>query len=135
MAAAGVDEVSCFSLARAMLSLPLSDVIRDRNSAHLRKRGRPPLILTQRECAQGLYRARAVCAHVISFLSCSVYRRPGFNCVVKQLRFWLFKIDCEYKDCDLRVLRIGHTCVIYTLRSNNCELREKSQFTIFKLRN
>ena len=43
VAAAGVDEVSCFSLARAILSLPLSDVIRDRNSAHLRKRGRPPL--------------------------------------------------------------------------------------------
>ena len=58
---------------------------------------------------------------------------PGFNCVVKQLRFWLFKVDCEFKDCDLRVLRIGHTCVIYTLRSNNCELREKSQFAIFKL--
>ena len=64
-----------------------------------------------------------------------LYRRPGFNCVVKQLRFWLFKVDCEFKDCDLRVLRIGHTCVIYTLRSNNCELREKSQFAIFKLRN
>ena len=63
------------------------------------------------------------------------YRRPGFNCVVKQLRFWLFKVDCEFKDCDLLVLRIGHTCVIYTLRSNNCELREKSQFAIFKLRN
>ena len=46
----------------------------------------------------------------------SVYRRPGFNCVVKQLRFWLFKVDCEFKDCDLPVLRIGHTCVIYTLR-------------------
>ena len=51
-------------------------------------------------------------------------RRPGFNCVVKQLRFWLFKVDY-----DLRVLRIGHTCVIY------CELREKSQFAIIKLRN
>ena len=63
------------------------------------------------------------------------YRRPGFNCVVKQLRFWRFKVDCEFKDCDLRVLRIGHTCVIYTLRSINCELREKSQFAIFKLRN
>ena len=58
------------------------------------------------------------------------YRRPGFNCVVKQLRFWLFKVDCEFKDCDLRVLRIGHTCIIYT---NNCELREKSQFAIIKL--
>ena len=43
VAAAGVDEVGCFSLARAMLPLPLSDVIRDRDSAHLRKRGRPPL--------------------------------------------------------------------------------------------
>ena len=63
------------------------------------------------------------------------YRRPGFNCVVKQLRFWLSKVDCEFKDCDLRVLRIGHTCVIYTLLSNNCELREKSQFAIIKLRN
>ena len=63
------------------------------------------------------------------------YRRLGFNCVVKQLRFWLFKVDCEFKDCDLRVLCIGHTCVIYTLRSNNCELREKSQFAIIKLRN
>ena len=63
------------------------------------------------------------------------YRRPGFNCVVKQLRFWLFKVDCEFKDCDLLVLRIGHTCVIHTLRSNNCELREKSQFAIFKLHN
>ena len=63
------------------------------------------------------------------------YRRPGFNCVVKQLRFWLFKVDCEFKDCDLRVLRIGHTCIIYTSCSNNCELREKSQFAIFKLRN
>ena len=41
-----------------------------------------------------------------------IYCRPGFNCVVKQLRFWLFKVDCEFKDCDLRVLRIGHTCVI-----------------------
>ena len=62
----------------------------------------------------------------------TIYRRPGFNCVVKQLRFWLFKVDCEFKDCDLRVLRIGHTCVICALRSNNCELREKSQFAIFK---
>ena len=65
----------------------------------------------------------------------TTYRRPGFNCVVKQLRFWRFKVDCEFKDCDLHVLRIGHTCVIYTLRSINCELREKSQFAIFKLRN
>ena len=40
------------------------------------------------------------------------YRRPGFNCVVKQLRFWLFRVDCELKNCDLRVLRIGHTCII-----------------------
>ena len=56
-----------------------------------------------------------------------MYRRPGFNCIVKQLRFWLSKVDC-----DLRVLRIGHTCVIYT---NNCELREKSKFAIIKLRN
>ena len=47
-----------------------------------------------------------------------MYRRPGFNCVVKQLRFWLFKVDCEFKDCDLRMLRIGHTCVIYTVRVN-----------------
>ena len=49
VAAAGVDEVGCFSLARVMLPLPLSDIIRDRNSAHLRKRGRPPLLgaLTQ----------------------------------------------------------------------------------------
>ena len=30
MAAAGVDEVGCFSLAGAMLPLPLSDVIRER---------------------------------------------------------------------------------------------------------
>ena len=74
--------------------------------------------------------------HIILYSrKCPTYRRPGFNCVVKQLRFWLFKVDCEFKDCDLRVLRIGHTCVIYTLRSNNCELREKSQFAIFKLRN
>ena len=63
------------------------------------------------------------------------YRRPGFNCVVKQLRFWHFKVHCEFKDCDLRVLRIGHTCVIYTLRSINCEVIEKSQFAIFKLCN
>ena len=42
------------------------------------------------------------------------YRRPGFNCVVKQLRFWLFKVDCEFtENCDLRVLHIGNTCVIY----------------------
>ena len=64
-----------------------------------------------------------------------VYCRLGFNCVVKQLRFWLFKVDCKFKDCDSRVLRTGHTCVIYTLRSNNCELREKSQFAIIKLCN
>ena len=76
-----------------------------------------------------------VLPEAIQNLSDMAYRRPGFNCVVKQLRFWLFKVDCEFKDCDLRVLRIGHTCVIYTLRSNNCELREKSQFAIFKLRN
>ena len=62
------------------------------------------------------------------------YRRPGFNCVVKQLHFWLFKVDCEFKDCDLRMLCIGHTCVIYTLHSNTCKLREKSQFAIIKLR-
>ena len=68
------------------------------------------------------------------YATLAIYRRPGFNCVVKQLRFWLFKVDCEFKDCDLRVLRIGYTCIIYTLRSNNCELREKSQFAIIKLR-
>ena len=57
------------------------------------------------------------------------YRRPGFNCVVKQLRFWLFKVDCEFKDCDLRVLRIGHTCVICVLiiasseKNRNAQLR------------
>ena len=55
------------------------------------------------------------------------YRRPGFNCVVKQLRFWLFKVDCKFKDCDLRVLRIGHTCVIYTLRSNINASSEKNR--------
>ena len=70
-----------------------------------------------------------------SFAEGCTYRRPGFNCVVKQLRFWLFKVDCEFKDCDLRVLRIYHTCIIYTLCSNNCDLREKSQFAIFKVRN
>ena len=31
------------------------------------------------------------------------YRRPGFNCVVKQLCFWLFKVDCEVKECDLPI--------------------------------
>ena len=55
------------------------------------------------------------------------YRRPGFNCVVKQLRFWLFKVDCEFKDCDLRVLRIGHTCVIYTLLIASSEKNHNSQ--------
>ena len=64
-----------------------------------------------------------------------MYRRPGFNCVVKQLRFWLFKVDCEFKDCNVHVLHIGLICVMYTLRSNNCELREKSQFAIIKLYN
>ena len=50
------------------------------------------------------------CTMLISHSKLSaIYRRPGFNCVVKQLRFWLFKVDCEFKDCDLRVLRIGHT--------------------------
>ena len=71
----------------------------------------------------------------VMVISKRLYHRPGFNCVVKQLRFWRFKVDCEFKDCNLRVLRIGHTCIIYKLRSLNCELREKSQFTIFKLRN
>ena len=66
-----------------------------------------------------------------SFAEGCTYRRPSFNCVVKQLCFWLFKVDCEFKDCDLRVLHIGHTCVTYTLRSNNCELREKSQRKLF----
>ena len=47
--------------------------------------------------------------------------------VVKQLRFWRFKVDCEFKDCDLRVLRIGHTCVIYTLRSASSEKNRNSQ--------
>ena len=82
------------------------------------------------ECVnESLYTLRGRMAlHITSGLSddsafgFQAYRRPGFNCVVKQLRFWLFKVDCEFKDCDLRVLRIGHTCVIYTLRSNNCEL-------------
>ena len=83
---------------------------------------------------QSIYSVRIITVHALllgerELGSCwiDVYRRPGFNCVVKQLRFWLFKVDCEFKDCDLRMLRIGHTCVIYTLRSNNCELREKSQ--------
>ena len=30
--------------------------------------------------------------------------------VLIELCFWLFKVDCEFND--LRVLRIGHTCVI-----------------------
>ena len=54
------------------------------------------------------------------------YRRPGFNCIVNQLRFWLFKVDCEFKDCDLRVLRIGHTCVIYI----HCVLRAQRKIAI-----
>ena len=56
-----------------------------------------------------------------------LYRRPGFNCVVKQLRFWCFKVDCEFKDCDLCVLRIGHTCVIYTLLIASSEKNRNSQ--------
>ena len=41
--AVGDDKVGRFFLHQAMLPLPLSDVIRERNSAHVRKRGRPPL--------------------------------------------------------------------------------------------
>ena len=55
------------------------------------------------------------------------YRRPGFNYVVKQMRFWLFKVDCEFKDCNLHMLRIGHTCVIYTLRLNIIVSSEKNR--------
>ena len=56
-----------------------------------------------------------------------INRRPGFNRVVKQLRFWLFKVDCEFKDCDLRVLRIGHTCVICILIIASSEKNRNSQ--------
>ena len=65
-------------------------------------------------CARrsGHVRARARPLGSSSRCNTAKYCRPGFNCVVKQLRFWLFKVDCEFKDCDLRVLRIGHTCVI-----------------------
>ena len=28
---------------------------------------------------------------------CATYRRPGFNCIVKQLRFWLSKVIANLK--------------------------------------
>ena len=72
-------------------------------------------------------RARARARPLGSSSRCNTakYCRPGFNCVVKQLRFWLFEVDCEFKDCDLRVLHA------YWPHLRNRVL----QFAIFKLRN
>ena len=30
-----------------------------------------------------------------------VYRRSGFECVVKRLRMVLYKLDCDSNDCEL----------------------------------
>ena len=34
------------------------------------------------------------------------YRRPGFKCAVKWLRFVVFKVDCKFNNCVLYVLRL-----------------------------
>ena len=44
--------------------------------------------------ASGPYQSKtaATSGCALHIILCT-YRRPGFNCVVKQLRFWLFKVD------------------------------------------
>ena len=37
-----------------------------------------------------------VCANCVH-----VYRRLGFDCVVKRLRMSLYKPDCDFNDCEL----------------------------------
>ena len=31
----------------------------------------------------------------------TIYRRPGFDCVVKLLQMALYKRDCDFNDCEL----------------------------------
>ena len=63
-----------------MLPLPLSDVIRDRNSAHLRKRGRPPLARAGKSSSCHLV-VLAMCMVCGDVLACLSPHPPPFTSV------------------------------------------------------
>ena len=45
-----------------------------------------------------------------------VYRRSGFDCVVKRLRMALYKTDCDSNDCELPSGQVISNCVFFFQR-------------------
>ena len=50
-----------------------------------------------------------------------VYRRSGFDCVVKRLRMALYKPDCDFNDCDFNDCELPSrqyiiNCIFFFLR-------------------
>ena len=43
---------------------------------------------------------------LLSMFYINKYRRPGFKCVAKWLRFRVFKVDCEFNNCVSYVQRL-----------------------------
>ena len=63
-----------------------------------------------------------------------IYRRSGFNCVVKRLRMALYKPDCDFNDCELpSVQNILLIACSFSCDSFDCELWKNSQFAIKRI--
>ena len=63
------------------------------------------------------------CAPYICRASCTVlnsnYRRPGFKCGVKWSLFQVFKVDCEFNNCVLNVLRLTTSTAWFLYRASS----------------
>ena len=62
-----------------------------------------------------------------------IYRRLGFDCVVKRLRMALYKPDCDFNDCELPSGQYIINCVFFSCDSFDCELWKNSQFEIKRI--
>ena len=63
----------------------------------------------------------------------ALYRRTGFDYVVKQLRMALYKPDCDFNDCELPSGQILLIAYSFSCDSFDRELWKNSQFAIKRI--
>ena len=62
-----------------------------------------------------------------------IYRRSGFDCVVKRLRMALYKSDCDFMIANCQASNILLIAYYFSCDSFDCELWKNSQFAIKRI--
>ena len=63
--------------------------------------------------------------HMYVYTYVCIYRRSGFDCVVKRLRMALYKPDCDFNDCELPSGQYIINCIFFFLRFFRLRVMEK----------